>query len=101
MMEHAPKCIPAVAVLLIARLSLSVSLTASDSQNPPGANPPRQDNPIFKALIPIEDVDGLPRVLLIGDSISKGYTLPMSELISPCTAVSSCAGPSHVFRTEL
>jgi lysophospholipase L1-like esterase len=30
-------------------------------------------------LAPIEDVEGLPRVLLIGDSISIGYTLPVRE----------------------
>lgn len=29
----------------------------------------------------IEDVPGLPRVLLIGDSISIGYTLPVRELL--------------------
>lgn len=28
------------------------------------------------SLVPIKDVPGLPRVLLIGDSISMGYTLP-------------------------
>ena len=27
------------------------------------------------AMIPVEDVEGLPRVLLIGDSISIGYTV--------------------------
>ena len=32
-------------------------------------------------LAPIEDVAGLPRVLLIGDSISMGYTLPVRELL--------------------
>ena len=31
------------------------------------------------ALQPIEDVEGLPRVLLIGDSISMGYTIPVRE----------------------
>jgi lysophospholipase L1-like esterase len=31
------------------------------------------------ALAPIEDVAGLPRVLLIGDSISIGYTIPTRE----------------------
>jgi len=30
-------------------------------------------------LAPIEDAPGLPRVLLIGDSISIGYTLPVRE----------------------
>lgn len=33
------------------------------------------------SLAPIEDVPGLPRVLLIGDSISIGYTLPVRELL--------------------
>jgi len=27
------------------------------------------------ALLPVEDVAGLPRVLIIGDSISMGYTI--------------------------
>jgi len=31
------------------------------------------------ALLPVEDVPGLPRVLLIGDSISIGYTLAVRE----------------------
>jgi acyl-CoA thioesterase-1 len=31
------------------------------------------------SLRPIDDVPGLPRVLLIGDSISMGYTLPVRE----------------------
>lgn len=33
-------------------------------------------------LAPIEDVAGLPRVLLIGDSISIGYTLPTREMLN-------------------
>jgi acyl-CoA thioesterase-1 len=37
-----------------------------------------QNTPVFQ---PIEDVPGLPRVLLIGDSISMGYTLPVRELL--------------------
>lgn len=36
----------------------------------------RAPNP---AMAPVEDVDGLPRVLLIGDSISIGYTVPVRE----------------------
>lgn len=31
------------------------------------------------SLVPVEDVPGLPRVLLIGDSISMGYTVPVRE----------------------
>jgi acyl-CoA thioesterase-1 len=38
----------------------------------------RQVPPVMQ---PIEDVAGLPRVLLIGDSISIGYTLPVRELL--------------------
>ncbi|MBL9160938.1 MAG: exo-alpha-sialidase [Verrucomicrobiales bacterium] len=33
------------------------------------------------ALAPIDDVAGLPRVLLLGDSISIGYTLPVREAL--------------------
>ncbi len=35
-----------------------------------------------KPLAPIEDVPGLPRVLLIGDSISVGYTLAVREALA-------------------
>lgn len=38
----------------------------------------RRPNPVMQ---PIEDVTGLPRVLLIGDSISIGYTLPVREML--------------------
>jgi len=34
------------------------------------------------ALQPIQDIPGLPRVLLIGDSISEGYTLPVREMLN-------------------
>ena len=34
------------------------------------------------SLVPIKDVPGLPRVLLIGDSISMGYTLPTRAALS-------------------
>ncbi len=34
-----------------------------------------------EVLAPVEDVAGLPRVLLIGDSISMGYTLPVRKLL--------------------
>jgi len=38
----------------------------------------KRQNP---ALVPIEDEPSLPRVLIIGDSISMGYTLPTRELL--------------------
>ena len=40
-------------------------------------NKAKRPNP----MVPIEDQPGLPRVLLIGDSISIGYTLPTRELL--------------------
>ena len=33
-------------------------------------------------LKPISDIAGLPRVLIVGDSISIGYTLPTRSLLS-------------------
>jgi len=49
------------------------------------ADPPAVVAPPHKrpdpALAPIDDVPGLPRVLLIGDSISIGYTLPTRRLL--------------------
>ena len=42
------------------------------------SRPKRQPNP---AMAKIEDVPGLPRVLLIGDSISIGYTVPVRKLM--------------------
>lgn len=32
-------------------------------------------------MTPVEDVDGLPRVLLLGDSISIGYTVPVRQML--------------------
>lgn len=37
--------------------------------------------PVHPTLVPIKDVAGLPQVLLIGDSISMGYTLPVRETL--------------------
>lgn len=36
---------------------------------------------VHPSLVPIEDQPGLPRVLLIGDSISMGYTVPVRKLL--------------------
>jgi acyl-CoA thioesterase-1 len=59
-------------VALLACLSL-VSVPAADAAKAKPAPDP--------ALAPIVDVPGLPRVLLIGDSISIGYTLPVREAL--------------------
>ena len=52
-------------------LALFALATAAFAQNPAKSGP----------LASIEDQPGLPRVLLIGDSISIGYTLPVRELL--------------------
>lgn len=60
----------AVAALLLSLIGLSAA--------EPKTAKPAAPNP---ALAPVEDVAGLPRVLLIGDSISIGYTLPTRALL--------------------
>ena len=47
-----------------------------------GTQPPkRSQRPKNSAMKPVEDVEGLPRVLLIGDSISIGYTVPARDAL--------------------
>jgi acyl-CoA thioesterase-1 len=56
-------------------LILALGASAADT---PKKKKARKPNP---AMAPVEDVVGLPRVLLIGDSISVGYTAPVRELL--------------------
>lgn len=51
---------------------------SSREPTPAGKKAPKPKDP---ALIDVADVAGLPRVLLIGDSISIGYTLPVRDLL--------------------
>jgi hypothetical protein len=57
------------------------------AETPKTAEPKKEAAPAKKAaaprneMTPITDTPGLPRVLLIGDSISIGYTLPVRELL--------------------
>jgi len=81
MNAHLPFYLACPKLMTIALTVFLGPLAAHDLQNPAGVNPREQENPILKALVPIEDVPGLPRVLLIGDSISMGYTLPVRELL--------------------
>jgi hypothetical protein len=59
-----------------ALLLLVNDASAQDAKNK--AKKKRAPSPV---LAQIEDVPGLPRVLLIGDSISIGYTVPVRELL--------------------
>ncbi len=64
---------PAFAVLICSFFGLSLA-----SAQAPAAKAKRAPNP---AMAPIQDVAGLPRVLLIGDSISIGYTVATRKLL--------------------
>jgi acyl-CoA thioesterase-1 len=56
-----------------------VSTLAAPKENPSrGQNPPATKDP---SLAPVTDDPKLPRVLLIGDSISMGYTVPVQKLL--------------------
>ncbi len=62
-------------ILLLALLTTAVALAETP---PKPVKRVRKPNP---SLVKVEDVAGLPRVLLIGDSISMGYTLDVRELL--------------------
>ncbi len=63
---------PRSAILLVSILALSITCDAAE-KNVKKKRPARKPTP---AMAAIKDVPGLPRVLLIGDSISIGYTVP-------------------------
>lgn len=56
------------------------------------------------STVPVQDVPGLPRVLLIGDSISMGYTLPVRKLLegkANLHRIPTNGGPSQKGMTEI
>ncbi|MBI2480763.1 MAG: SGNH/GDSL hydrolase family protein [Planctomycetia bacterium] len=68
---------PIIRWISVTSLILGVAITAADDKKKTKATPKKQaPNP---ALQQIEDVAGLPRVLLIGDSISIGYTVAVRD----------------------
>lgn len=70
--------LPSLVVLLVVALGATSLAQAPQAQTPAPPKAAKAPNPI---LDPVQDVEGLPRVLLIGDSISMGYTLPVRELL--------------------
>jgi hypothetical protein len=69
--------------LMVCSLLFATSLGAAEKKAAapapaPKAKAKRAPHP---SLVKVEDQPGLPRVLLIGDSISMGYTLPVRELL--------------------
>jgi acyl-CoA thioesterase-1 len=73
---------PRLILIALVSVVLATCWTAigqqKDSPIPTKKKAARKVNP---ALVPIEEQPGLPRVLLIGDSISIGYTLDVRELL--------------------
>ena len=68
--------------LLLATLLLAPrngANAAGDHNLEPALNNKPAAKPLDPALVAVPEVAGLPRVLLIGDSISMGYTLPVRE----------------------
>lgn len=63
--------------VVVSSFVLSVAMVAAEDKKKTKATPKkRAPNP---AMQPVEDVAGLPHVLLIGDSISIGYTVAVRE----------------------
>lgn len=64
--------------ILLLALIASTAIAADVPSPAPKKAPKRAPSP---SLAKVEDVPGLPRVLLIGDSISMGYTLDVREML--------------------
>ena len=65
----------------IATFALWLIQTAPAQEEATQQQKPNNKRPRNPAMRPIKDVEGLPRVLLIGDSISIGYTVPVREML--------------------
>lgn len=59
-------------------ISVCCATVLVGQEDKPAAKPKRSVNPAMAKVI---DVPGLPRVLLIGDSISIGYTVPVRKML--------------------
>jgi acyl-CoA thioesterase-1 len=59
-------------------LILLLSLAVAGGLN---AQTAKKEKAVDSSMIAIQEVAGLPRVLLIGDSISMGYTVPVREML--------------------
>jgi lysophospholipase L1-like esterase len=62
-------------ITLLIAVSLGIGVQAQETKP---AEKKKAPNPV---LSPVKDVPGLPRVLIIGDSISMGYTAPVRNLL--------------------
>ena len=69
--------LPRLALIMVT-VAFAVRAAFGQDLEPARASKPAPP-PTNPALVEVTDVPGLPRVLLIGDSISMGYTLPVRE----------------------
>ena len=87
--------------LIVSVAAVLVLGVTSEAQQAKSKKPARQPNPAFAS---VTDDDALPRVLLIGDSISIGYTVPTREALAGKANVhrapTNC-GPTIKGLTEL
>jgi lysophospholipase L1-like esterase len=67
---------------LLTVLALTEFAVASQTTDLTNSVPDYSTAPANPGMRPIQDVPGLPRILLIGDSISIGYTLPVRERLA-------------------
>lgn len=70
-------------------MSEHVAAQEATQEKPPAAAKPPAAQRVQPAFAQVEEQPGLPRVLLIGDSISMGYTIPVRKLL---------AGKANVLR---
>lgn len=83
----------------------STSIAQTESKDsPPKANKEKKKKKVNPAMARITDVEGLPRVLLIGDSISIGYTVGVRKLLDGKANVhrplANC-GPTHTALNKI
>jgi hypothetical protein len=77
-----PPLRPGSLLPLLARLAALVLLLATVRLAIGTDRPAASGKPIDPVYLPITDVPGLPRVLVIGDSVSCGYTLPLRAALA-------------------
>lgn len=76
--DHSMKTVRIAILSLLTAAVVFLQGASADDAKKKKTPPKRKPN---SAMAQIEDVAGLPRVLLIGDSISIGYTVPVRELL--------------------
>lgn len=76
---HRQRQISQLGMLLVLTMAATSPLFGQDEKKQAKPKPKRRPNP---AMQPVKDDLSLPRVLLIGDSISIGYTVPVRKLMA-------------------